>query len=63
MMAAFEEATGIQVHHIGDIETLRICPWRGRSYPSFQSNSTQDADSEGEEGRFFVWTPAEIEKS
>ena len=22
--------------------------------------STQDADSEGEEGRFFVWTPAEI---
>src|SRR6266852_4389573 len=23
--------------------------------------STQDADSEGEEGKFFVWTPAEIE--
>jgi|CZKU01.1.fsa_nt_gi uncharacterized protein YyaL (SSP411 family) len=23
--------------------------------------STQDADSEGEEGRFFVWTPAEID--
>ncbi|NIP68445.1 MAG: hypothetical protein GTO04_04455, partial [Planctomycetales bacterium] len=22
--------------------------------------STQDADSEGEEGKFFVWTPAEI---
>jgi len=25
--------------------------------------STQDADSEGEEGKFFVWTPAEIEKA
>ena len=24
--------------------------------------STQDADSEGEEGKFFVWTPAEIEQ-
>lgn len=25
--------------------------------------STQDADSEGEEGRFFVWTPEEIESA
>jgi uncharacterized protein YyaL (SSP411 family) len=24
--------------------------------------STQDADSEGEEGKFFVWTPKEVEK-
>jgi uncharacterized protein YyaL (SSP411 family) len=24
--------------------------------------STQDADSEGEEGKFFVWTPAEIQR-
>src|SRR5207248_6319113 len=25
--------------------------------------STQDADSEGEEGKFFLWTPAEVEKA
>jgi uncharacterized protein YyaL (SSP411 family) len=25
-------------------------------------HSTEDADSEGEEGKFYVWTPAEIEK-
>jgi hypothetical protein len=25
--------------------------------------ASQDADSEGEEGRFFVWTPAEIERA
>ena len=25
--------------------------------------STQDADSEGEEGKYFVWTPGEIEKA
>ena len=30
--------------------------------PSGGFYSAQDADSEGEEGRFFVWTPAEIEE-
>ena len=31
--------------------------------PSGAFYSTQDADSEGEEGKFFVWTPAEIEQA
>jgi len=31
--------------------------------PSGGFYSAQDADSEGEEGRFFVWTPAEIEEA
>jgi uncharacterized protein YyaL (SSP411 family) len=30
--------------------------------PSGGFLSTQDADSEGEEGRFFVWTPGEIQR-
>jgi uncharacterized protein YyaL (SSP411 family) len=37
---------------------------RAPKLPSYASGiafySTQDADSEGEEGKFFVWTPAEI---
>ncbi len=34
---------------------------REMTHPQGGFYSTQDADSEGEEGRFFVWTPAEIE--
>ena len=34
---------------------------REMTHPEGGFYSTQDADSEGEEGKFFVWTPAEIE--
>jgi uncharacterized protein YyaL (SSP411 family) len=34
---------------------------REMTAPAYGFYSTQDADSEGEEGRFFVWTTAEIE--
>ena len=34
---------------------------REMTHPEGGFYSTQDADSEGEEGKFFVWTPDEIE--
>ena len=40
-------------------ETARLV-MREMTDPSGGFYSTQDADSEGEEGKFFVWTPAEI---
>jgi uncharacterized protein YyaL (SSP411 family) len=35
---------------------------REMTQPEGGFTSTQDADSEGEEGRYFVWTPEEVEK-
>ncbi|HEY2733358.1 MAG TPA: thioredoxin domain-containing protein, partial [Polyangiales bacterium] len=40
------------------------CEWALREMQTAEGGfaSAQDADSEGEEGRFFVWTPAELER-
>ncbi len=42
----------------------RACDWalREMTTPEGGFASSQDADSEGEEGRFFVWTPKELER-
>ena len=42
-------------------ETLRYV-LREMTSPEGGFYSTQDADSEGHEGKFFVWTPAEVEE-
>jgi uncharacterized protein YyaL (SSP411 family) len=50
----------------GDVEYRRICEetldyiLREMTHPSGGFFSAQDADSEGVEGKFFVWTPEEI---
>jgi uncharacterized protein len=52
----------------GDGELARVaresCEWALREMRTSEGGfaSAQDADSEGEEGRFFVWTPDELEE-
>ncbi len=51
----------------GDVDHARVarecCDWALREMTTREGAfaSAQDADSEGEEGRFFAWTPAQIE--
>ncbi|MBU1749775.1 MAG: thioredoxin domain-containing protein [Chloroflexi bacterium] len=53
------QVTGNEFFRTIAVETLDYVV-REMADPTGGFTSTQDADSEGEEGKFFVWTPAEI---
>ena len=55
------QATGDSLYRQVVEETLRYVE-REMTSPEGPFYSTQDADSEGEEGRFFVWSAEEVEK-
>ena len=59
-LEAFQQ-TGGQFYRSVSEETLDYV-LREMSSPEGGYCSTQDADSEGEEGKFFVWHPAEVEE-
>src|SRR6202043_3353853 len=47
--------------HAQTVRDLAAYLAREMTSPEGALYATQDADSEGEEGRFFVWTPAQID--
>ncbi len=53
------QVTGHQRHHQVMSETVRYV-LRELAQPEGGLSSAQDADSEGVEGRYYVWTPAEV---
>ncbi|MCX6021896.1 MAG: thioredoxin domain-containing protein, partial [Chloroflexi bacterium] len=59
-IAAFQ-FTGA-AHYRGVAEDILDYVTREMTSPEGGFYSTQDADSEGEEGKFFVWTPQELEE-
>src|SRR5215211_6097926 len=63
LLHLYAEAQQLQPSPLWEEIARETTAWleREMTSPEGAFYATQDADSEGEEGRFFVWTPAEID--